>query len=288
MIGVSLTEEIPAMGAERHITDHYSRGTLLERLAAALAEDGVDPARPSPEALSAYDQFHTRGLEATRELADSLEVEAGHHLLDVGSGIGGPARYIAQRFGCRVTGIDLTAEFCEVARHLTGLLGLAGRVRFEQGDALAMPFADASFEGAYSINVSMNIADKGALYREVRRVLKPGGWLVLSEIARGPGPEPDYPMPWAATAAASFLATPQQTRDGLVAAGFEVLHVQSTKAQALAIGARSREAVARGQKPPHRAVMLVHGDNAAAAMRNSARALAEGRVEPIELLARRV
>ncbi|MGE5130129.1 MAG: class I SAM-dependent methyltransferase [Sphingomonadaceae bacterium] len=275
------------MGAERHITDHYSRGTLLERLAAALAEDGVDPARPSPEALSAYDQFHTRGLEATRELADSLEVEAGHHLLDVGSGIGGPARYIAQRFGCRVTGIDLTAEFCEVARHLTGLLDLAGRVRFEQGDALAMPFADASFEGAYSINVSMNIADKGALYREVRRVLKPGGWLVLSEIARGPGPEPDYPMPWAASAAASFLATPEDTRRGLDAAGFEILRLRSTAEEALAFGARSREIVARGEKPPHRAVMLIHGENAREIMANAGRGVAQARIVPIEVLCRR-
>ena len=275
------------MGAESHITGHYSRGTLLARLAAALAEDGVDPARPGLEALAHYDQFHTRGLEATRELADPLEVEAAHHLLDVGSGIGGPARYIARRFGCRVTGIDLTSEFCEVARHLTALLGLAGQVRFEQGDALAMPFADASFEGAYSMNVSMNIADKGALYREVRRVLKPGGWLMLSEIARGPGPEPDYPMPWAASAAASFLATPEQTRRGLEAAGFEILHFRSTAEEALAFGARSREMVARGEKPPHRAVMLIHGEGAREIMGNAGRGVAEARIVPIEVLARR-
>jgi len=275
------------MGAESHITGHYSRGTLLARLAAALAEDGVDPARPGLEALAHYDQFHTRGLEATRELADPLEVEAAHHLLDVGSGIGGPARYIARRFGCRVTGIDLTSEFCEVARHLTALLGLAGQVRFEQGDALAMPFADASFEGAYSMNVSMNIADKGALYREVRRVLKPGGWLMLSEIARGPGPEPDYPMPWAASAAASFLATPEQTRRGLEAAGFEILHFRSTAQEALAFGARSREMVARGEKPPHRAVMLIHGEGAREIMGNAGRGVAEARIVPIEVLARR-
>ena len=275
------------MGAESHIRGHYSRGTLLARLAAALAEDGVDPARPGLEALAHYDQFHTRGLEATRELADPLEVEAAHHLLDVGSGIGGPARYIARRFGCRVSGIDLTSEFCEVARHLTALLGLAGQVRFEQGDALAMPFADASFEGAYSMNVSMNIADKGALYREVRRVLKPGGWLMLSEIARGPGPEPDYPMPWAASAAASFLATPEQTRRGLEAAGFEILHFRSTAEEALAFGARSREMVARGEKPPHRAVMLIHGEGSREIMGNAGRGVAEARIVPIEVLARR-
>ncbi|MGQ0546450.1 MAG: class I SAM-dependent methyltransferase [Betaproteobacteria bacterium] len=124
------------------IASHYSRGTLLSRLNAAI-----------------------------------------------GSGIGGPARYFARRFGCQVTGIDLTAEFCEVARHLTRLLGMEDRVRFEPGDALAMPFADASFDGAYSMNVSMNIAGKGAFYREVRRVLKPGAWLLLSEVTKGRGGE---------------------------------------------------------------------------------------------------
>ena len=202
-------------------------------------------------------------------------------------GIGGPARYMHRRFGCSVTGIDLTAEFCEVARHLTGRLGFGDKLRFEHGDALAMPFAEASFDGAYSMNVSMNIADKDTFYLEVRRVLKPGGWLVLSEIAKGPGPELDYPVPWAASAEASFLSTPEQTRAGLEAAGFEVLRLRTTEKEALEFGARSREIVARGEKPPHRAVILVQGEDARAAMRNTSRGTAEGRIVPIEVLARR-
>lgn len=275
------------MSADRRITGHYGRGSLLERLEAALAEDGADPARPSLEALAPYDQFHTRGLEATREIADALEVGPGDHLLDIGSGLGGPARYLHSRFGCRVTGIDLTAEFCDVARHLTGRLGFGERVRFEHGDALAMPFADGSFEGAYSMNVSMNIADKDAFYREVRRVLKPGGWLMLSEIAKGPGPEVDYPTPWAASAEASFLSTPEETRRGLEAAGFGLLRFRSTEREALEFGARSREIVARGGRPPHRAVILIHAGDARAAMANTSRGVAEGRIVPIEVLARR-
>ncbi len=147
------------MGTDSDISRHYTRGDLLERLHAALLGDDIDPDRPTIETLAPFDHFHGRGLEATEEVADVLAVATTDHLLDVGSGIGGPARYIADRFGCRVTGIDLTAEFCEVARHLTQMLGLEDRVTFEQGDALAMPFADASFDGAYSMNVSMNIAD---------------------------------------------------------------------------------------------------------------------------------
>jgi ubiquinone/menaquinone biosynthesis C-methylase UbiE len=271
----------------REIASHYSRSALLARLNDALRDDGVDPERPSLEALAPYDQFHGRGLEATEEVARRMPARKGDHLLDVGSGIGGPARWFARRFDCRVTGIDLTAEFCELARHLTRLLGMEDRVRLEHGDALGMPFADNSFDGAYSMNVSMNIADKAALYREIRRVLKPGGWLVLSEIAKAPGGgELGYPTPWAASAGASFLATPEETRRGLAEAGFEVLSLEDTLAETFAFGARSRAMVERGEKPPHRAVALIHGELAKEAAANTARGLKEGAIVPIEVLAR--
>jgi ubiquinone/menaquinone biosynthesis C-methylase UbiE len=270
------------------VAKHYSRSALLARLNDALRDDGVDPERPSIETLAAYDQFHGRGLEATEEVARLMPARAGDHLLDVGSGIGGPARWFARRFGCRVTGIDLTAEFCEVARHLTRLLGMDDRVRFELGDALAMPFGDASFDGAYSMNVSMNIADKAGFYREIRRVLKPGAWLALSEIARGSGGELGYPTPWAASARTSFLATPKETRRGLVEAGFEVLSLEDTLAATLEFGARSRAMVERGEKPPHRAVWLIHGDLAQEAAANTGRGLKEGAILPIEVLARKI
>jgi ubiquinone/menaquinone biosynthesis C-methylase UbiE len=269
------------------VAGYYSGGKLLDRLNAALRDDGVDPDRPSVESLAPYDQFHGRGIEATEEIAAMLRVAPTDHLLDVGSGIGGPARYMAQRFGCRVTGIDLTAEFCEVARHLTQLLGLHARVRFQLGDALAMPFDAGGFDGAYSMNVSMNIADKGALYREIHRMLRPGGWLVLSELAKGPGPELDYPVPWAASAETSFLATIDETRTGLAQAGFEVLELHDNTEKVTAYGARSRAAVASGAKPPHRAVQLIHREVAKQAMANSSRGVAEGRLVPIEVLARK-
>jgi ubiquinone/menaquinone biosynthesis C-methylase UbiE len=265
------------------ISAHYARGDLLGRLRAALLADGVDPDHPTIEALAPYDHFHSRGLEATEELADLLTVASDDHILDIGCGIGGPARYIAERFGARITGIDLTAEFCDVARHLTQALGLEDRLDFKQGDALAMPFADASFDGAYSMNVSMNIADKAGFYAEIYRVLRPGGWLVLSEIAQGPNGAPAYPTPWARTAESSFLATPAQTREGLEACGFAVASLRETTEQALAYGARSRAMVERGEKPPHRAVMLIHGDLAPEAMANTARGLAESRIVPIEV-----
>ncbi|HEY2884970.1 MAG TPA: class I SAM-dependent methyltransferase [Rhizomicrobium sp.] len=272
---------------DHDITTHYSRGNLLHRLNAALAEDGIDPGRLSIEALAPYDQFHGRGLEATVEIANLLEIDATDEILDIGSGIGGPARYFAHRFGCQVTGIDLTAEFCDVARDLTRLLALEGRVKFELGNALAMPFAKGRFDGAYSINVSMNIADKGGFYRDIHRVLKPRGWLMLSELAKGTEAELDYPTPWAESAHTSFLSTPEETRSGLMQAGFDVVQSRSTLEQALAFGARSRAMVERGEKAPHRAVHLMHGELATQAIANTARGLSEGRIVPIEVLARK-
>jgi ubiquinone/menaquinone biosynthesis C-methylase UbiE len=279
------TQGKSSMNTDLAITSHYSRGHLRDRLDAALAEDGIDASHLSIEALAPYDQFHGRGLEATVEIADQLQIDADDHLLDIGSGIGGPARYFAHRFGCAVTGIDLTAEFCDVARDLTRALGLQKSVAFELGDALAMPFANDHFDGAYSMNVSMNIADKAAFYREIHRVLKPGAWLMLSEIAKGAGEELDYPTPWASSPDTSFLSTPEETRSGLVQAGFEIVRLQSTLERALVFGARSRAMVERGEKPPHRAVQLMHGEIAKQAMANTARGLAESRIDPIEVLA---
>ena len=272
------------MSSDPDVSAHYTSGNLMDRLRAELLDDGTDPGHPAIDGLIPYDQFHGRGIEATKEIADSLNVEPSHHLLDVGSGIGGPARYFADRFGCQVTGIDLTAEFCEAAAALTNSMKLAGKVKFELGDALSMPFAAATFDGAYSMNVSMNIEDKAGLYREIYRVLKPGGWLVLSEIAQGPGGQIEYPTPWARTSASSFLASPEETRAGLEASGFTISSMRDTLEENRDYGARAKEIADRGEKPPHRSVKLIHGDIAGAAMSNTAAGQKNGLILPIEIV----
>ena len=281
-----LAGKLPVTEASE-ISSYYTSGDLLARLEARLREDGFDPARPTLEALAPYDHFHGRGVEATEEMANRLRIAGTDHVLDVGSGLGGPARYFARRFGCRVSGIDLTAEFCDVAQILTSRLGLSERVSVERGDALAMPFADAAFRGAYSMNVSMNIADKRGLYREIHRVLEPGAWLCLSEVVQGPGGEQEYPAPWARTASASFLATCDETRANLAASGFTIESERDTTEAALAYGARARALVEAGGKPPHRAVSLILGPLAEEAVANTSRALRERRTVPMEFLCRK-
>lgn len=273
--------------AQAKIVEHYATSGLLARLEAALRADGADPAHPTIGALAPYDQFHGRGLEATEDMATLVSVQPADHLLDIGSGLGGPARWLSTRFDCRITGIDLTPEFCAIAEHLTRLIGLDARVRFEVGDALRMPFDDGTFDGAYSMFVSMNIADKAQFYREIHRVLNSRGWLVLSEIARGADGDIRYPTPWAATAAQSFLATIEDTRTGLRNAGFEVELVKNDLKRSLDFRARSQSMVERGEKPPYRANALLHGDIGGITLANVSRGYAEGTLIPIEVVARK-
>lgn len=273
--------------AQSKIVGHYTTSGLLARLEAALRADGADPAHPTIEALAPYDQFHGRGLEATEDMAALVGMRATDHLLDVGSGLGGPARWLSMRFGCRITGIDLTPEFCAIAKHFTRLIGLEARVHFQLGNALEMPFDDRTFDGAYSMFVSMNIADKAQLYREIHRVLKSGGWLVLSEIVRGMDGDVVYPLPWAATAAESFLSTAEDTRKGLRSAGFEVELVKNDLQRSLDFGARSRAMVERGERPSYRANALIHDDAGGATLANVSRGYKEGTLIPIEVVARK-
>jgi len=149
-----------------------------------------------------------------------------------------------------------------------------------------MPFDDATFDGAYSMFVSMNIDDKTGLYREIRRVLRSNGWLVLSEVARGTEGDVSYPMPWAATPAESFLATVEGTRTALQTAGFDVGLVRTDLQRVQAFAARSRAAVERGEKPPYRANALINGEAAGTMLANVARAYQIGSLIPIEVVAR--
>lgn len=266
------------------VAGHYTSGTIWDRLVEALVDDGVDPDSPTVTQLAPYDQFHGRGLEATEELADSIEIATSDRILDVGSGLGGPARYLADRFGCHVDGVDLTSEFCEVAERLCALTSLDDQVTIHHASGLDMPFEDESFDGVYSMNVSMNIADRYGLYREIHRVLRPGGWLVLSELAQGPNTaELNFPVPWAATAEESFLTTPERTCELLEACGFTVSECTDSTAATRDYGARARALVEQGHKPPHRAVGLVHPEMARIALANSGAGTQAQQLVPIEI-----
>jgi sarcosine/dimethylglycine N-methyltransferase len=204
---------------------HYGPNDLIKRLKSALNSLGPEDQRLSPQQLAGLDQFHTRGLAATAELATLAGITADMAVLDVGSGLGGPARFLAATHGCRVTGVDLSEPFVDAARYLTDRTGQSGQVSFRTGSALQLPFRESSFDAVLLQHVAMNISDRARLYAEIRRVLKSGGRFACFDVVLNCG-EPHYPLPWARTPATSFLFTAAATRAAIEPAGFRTMVFQ--------------------------------------------------------------
>lgn len=206
----------------RDVEANYSRGGLQDAVLAAIVADGFDPDDLDPEALAPAEEFHTFSRAGTIALADAAGVTEDDRVIDIGSGLGGPARYLARNRGCRVVGIDLTAELCDVAADLTRRVGLADVVDIRQGNALDLPVEDGSFDVAWTQHVSMNIADKERFYAEARRALRPGGRLAFFDLLAGPNQPIHFPVPWAEDPSSSALADVERTRALVTAAGFEI------------------------------------------------------------------
>lgn len=268
------------------VEQHYTLGEIEQTILQALEGAGKDINQLTLDDLAQVDEFHIRGPEATSEMAEEIGIDAGMQILDVGCGLGGPSRRLASNYGCHVTGLDLTEAYCRVAEALSLRLGLDHLVSYRTGNALNMPFEDGCFDVLWTQHVSMNISDKAQLFAEMYRVLKPGGHLAIYDIIAGPGGDVYFPVPWARDPSISFLATDDELRNDLGAAGFNIISWRDTTDVGLAwFAAKSAQIKKHGR--PILGYHMLMGDDFLPMARNQLRSFKENRMALLQVIAKR-
>lgn len=273
------------MTLERDVAEHYRHGALERAILEALEAFGKATDRLGHADLAPVDEFHIGGRQATMDLSAQMDLPRGCHVLDVGCGIGGASRYFALERGWRIDGIDLTPEYVNVAGLMSQRLGLGDAVSYREASALALPFADATFDGAYMLHVGMNIADKRAAFAEIRRVLKPGGIFAIYDIMRESDGAFSYPVPWSSGPQTNFIDSAQAYRQALADAGFSVFKERSRRDFALESFRQLRQRMAQGG-PPAPGLQIVMGSTAPQKVANMMGMLERGLFAPTEILSR--
>lgn len=269
------------------VSDHYACDNLVGAIEAGLRELGKATSAVTLADLAPVDEFHIGGRTATEELAARLQISAFDRILDVGCGLGGAARFIAQHYGCRVCGIDLTPGYVETGEVLSRWTGLADRVSLRQANALAMPFPPGTFTAAYMLHAGMNIGDKGGLCAEVARVLRAGSRFAIYDVMRtGPG-ELALPVPWATTADGNAVAEPEVYRNALRSAGFEIVCERDRRDFALDYFGQQKSRMSQAGAHLPLGLHTLMGDRRKDQVRNMIANISAGRIAPVELIARK-
>jgi ubiquinone/menaquinone biosynthesis C-methylase UbiE len=271
----------------RSVSQHYTQGNLLDAICAGIAALGKASNNITVDDLSPVDEFHIGGRKASEEFLGQLGFSPENHVLDVGCGLGGAARFVASRYRNRVTGIDLTAEYIETGKVLCKWVGLGDRISLHQGSALSMPFPDGAFDGAYMMHVGMNIEDKTKLCSEVCRVLRRHAPFGIYDVMRVGEGALTYPVPWASTAETSAVATPERYKQALQNAGFEITAERNRRDFALAFFEELRARTAAGG-PPALGLQILMGESTPIKVQNMIANISANRIAPVELIARKV
>lgn len=263
------------------IVSHYENVDLYQRITDALQSAGKNLNAITVDDLPAVDEFHIGGIQATNDLLDQLDIGPETRVLDIGSGLGGPARHISSRYDAKVTGIDLTPEFVETAIRLTDLCKLD--INFHVGSALDIPLDDGGFDLATLIHVGMNLPDKALLFTEAARVLRPGGIFAVYDVMNIAENHPNFPVPWASTKAGSFLEPPEKYRSAAEAAGFELLAERARVEFALEFFKKLKADMEKNG-PSQVGLHLVMGPDTPTKIKNMVDAIRDGWIAPVEML----
>jgi ubiquinone/menaquinone biosynthesis C-methylase UbiE len=275
------------MSYDKSVSDHYLHGDLLNAIKAALPALGKTPDNVTVEDLAPVDEFHIGGRVATDHLLDQIDFSEQGHLLDVGCGLGGAARYIASNYRNRITGIDLTPEYIETGKVLCNWMNLDDYVTLECGSALSMPFQDGQFDGGYMLHVAMNIEDKALLFAEIGRVLKPGAFFGVYDVMRQQDGQLVYPVPWATESSTSKLSSPDEYRQALGAAGFSVISENNRRDFSLDFFRKLREKTEMTGGPPPLGLHILMQESTAGKIKNMIENIASGLIAPVEMIARK-
>lgn len=268
------------------IVDHYSHGQLLDAIREGIQAIGKAPDTITIDDLAAVDEFHIGGRQATKDLIEQLNLSPDCHVLDVGCGLGGTARFVASTCKCRVTGIDLTAEFIETGEVLSSWVGLDEQVDLQKGSALELPFETSSFNAAIMFHLGMNIDDKMRLFSEINRVLRPGSIFGVYDIMRTSDDPLDYPVPWANVEELSVLGTPEEYRTALKDAAFKIENERNRRDFAAEFFETLRKKVESEGGPPPLGLHILFGEDAPLKIQNMVGNIAAGRASPVEIIAR--
>jgi len=275
------------MSYNKSVSDHYSHGYLLKAIEAALPALGKSSESITLDDLSAVDEFHIGGRQATENILEQLDFSEQDHVLDVGCGLGGASRYVAQKYHSRVTGIDLTSEYIETGRALCTWVNLDKYITFEQGSALSMPFHDETFDGGYMLHVGMNIEDKALLFSEISRVLRPGAFFGIYDVMRFKEGELIYPVPWATESCTSKLATPDQYKQALRGAGFKVFKENNRRDFAQDFFKQQREKTAANGGPSPLGLHTLMQESTGIKINNVIKNISDQYIAPVEVIAQK-
>ena len=267
------------------IANHYTHGSLLNAIANGVEKSGKTIDSVHIGDLGPVDEFHIGGRVATESFLDQLDIDAAHHVLDVGCGLGGSSRFAAQRYGCRVTGVDLTQEYVETGNVLCTWVGLSDQITLEVANATTMSYPDDAFDRAYMLHVGMNIADKELLASELYRVVRPGGRVGIYDVMRVGDGDLMFPVPWATEPEGSSVASPTVYKAALEGAGFNIIAERNRHEFSIEFFAQLQAKVASAKGPPSLGLHILMGSTAPVKLKNMIENISRNLLAPVEIVA---